>query len=130
VVRVSDGTVLYHSQAFNVGASQYGLIPNQQFTLSGLGVPVAAYGNSFNIAWVTTGGRSPTPYWLFIAAVPVNQLSVASSSAQAISLSNLRDPATRALVTLNPVSLAFTADGQYLLVGGTNGYVAAFVRSC
>lgn len=136
VVRVSDGTVLYRSQSFNVQSSQYGLIPNQQFTLSGLGVPVAEYGDSNNIAWVTTGGRTPTPYWLFIAEVPVNQKTLPASTNMgtgntlAISLTNIRDPSTGVLYTINPVSIAFTQDGTWLVVGGTNGMVAAFQRSC
>lgn len=129
VVRVSDGALLYHSPAFNVPNSQYGVFPNQQFTLSGLGVPLSAYGNSFDIAWVTTSAKSPTSYWLFVASVPVNQFSITGGSTQAISLSGLVTTTGRT-INLNPVSVAFTSDGTYILVGGTQGYVAAFVRSC
>jgi hypothetical protein len=130
VVKLSDGSVLYRSQSFNVRGSQYGIIPSQQFTLSGAGVPVTFIGNSYNIAWVTTSGAYPTPVWLHIAQVPVNQATPGSATYQAISLTNLVDPSTRLLATLNPVSIQFTPDGSWGVVGATNGFVAAFQRGC
>lgn len=130
VVRLTDGTVLYHSQSYNVRGSQYGIIPNQQFTLSGVGIPVAVVGNSYNIAWLTTSGASPTPAWLHVAQVPVNQAMAGTATYQAISLSNLVDPKSGLTASLNPVSLLYTPDGSWIILGATSGYVAAFSRGC